>query len=190
MGISMPGVTYATHLKVDQEKQCLIMWSINLLPNMIFYESLGNNVEENVSWSNLTQSLIIFSVLPNKAKYSLGCSKDGGGIGSNGIDGAGMSLDLSNLGTRVHLPELEGAPSTCTQQEVASWHEVQCTHPVLVCSIHWLERLRKKGLQTETYCQGHMMCNDAVSWSNVAWLITLLGPDTQSMHSSVMFLTV
>lgn len=70
---------------------------------------------------------------------SLGGCKDGGRVGSYGVDGTAVSLDFSQLVTVLNVPELEEAPSTTTEQYVVWWHELQSTDPVLVGRIYRLQ---------------------------------------------------
>lgn len=70
---------------------------------------------------------------------SLGGCKDGGRVGSYGVDGTAVGLDFSQLVTVLNVPELEEAPSTTTEQYVVWWHELQSTDPVLVGRIYRLQ---------------------------------------------------
>lgn len=67
-----------------------------------------------------------------------GC-KDGGRVGSYGVDGTAVGLDFSQLVTVLDVPQLEEAPSTTTKQYVVWWHELQSTDPVLVGRIYRLQ---------------------------------------------------
>lgn len=84
---------------------------------------------------------------------SLGGCKDGGRVGSYGVDGAAVSLDFSQLVTVLNVPQLEEAPSTTTKQYVVWWHELQSTDPVLVGRIYRLQikknKINNKHKQTE-----------------------------------------
>lgn len=70
---------------------------------------------------------------------SLGGCKDGGRVGSYGVDGTAVGLDFSQLVTVLNVPQLEEAPSTTTEQYVVWWHELQSTDPVLVGRIYRLQ---------------------------------------------------
>lgn len=70
---------------------------------------------------------------------SLGGCKDGGRVGSYGVDGTAVGLDFSQLVTVLDVPQLEEAPSTTTEQYVVWWHELQSTDPVLVGRIYRLQ---------------------------------------------------
>lgn len=60
-----------------------------------------------------------------------------------------MSLNFSQQGARVHLPEFDDAPSAPTEQDV--WgvrHEIQRAHPVLVGRV---QGLKDKDMKNEDY---------------------------------------
>lgn len=55
---------------------------------------------------------------PDSHSVVIGGCKDGGRVGSYGVDGTAVGLDFSQLVTVLDVPQLEEAPSTTTEQYV------------------------------------------------------------------------